>query len=53
MSPNDPVAHNILGITLGASGQLEAAKASFEKALQLAPGYEDARERLRQLQDER
>ena len=33
MSPNDPVADHIRGITLAASGQLEAAKASFEKAL--------------------
>jgi tetratricopeptide (TPR) repeat protein len=51
MRPDDPVAHDILGVTRQANGKLEAAKASFERALQLAPGYEDARERLRRLQE--
>ena len=49
LQPQDPVVHDLLGVALAAGGKSDRAEASFNKALQLAPDYEDAREHLRRL----
>ena len=41
--PGRADAHNLLGVLLGANGDLDGARASYEKALALAPGLEAAR----------
>ena len=47
LAPDDPEAHDLLGRVWASQGKLDAAQAQFEKALQLNPGYEDAREHLK------
>jgi tetratricopeptide (TPR) repeat protein len=47
LAPGDPEAHDLLGRVWASQGKLDAAKAQFEKALQLDPGYQDAREHLK------
>jgi tetratricopeptide (TPR) repeat protein len=47
LAPNDPEAHDLLGRVWASQGKLDAAKAQFEKSLQLDPAYEDAREHLK------
>jgi tetratricopeptide (TPR) repeat protein len=47
LAPDDPEAHDLLGRVWASQGKLDAAKAQFEKSLQLDPGYEDAREHLK------
>ena len=45
--------HNQLGILLARRGNLEAAKASFERALRVKPDYELARANLERLRGTR
>jgi len=47
LAPDDPAAHDLLGRVLASQGKLDAAKAQFEKSLQIDPSYEDAREHLK------
>ena len=49
LAPDDPAAHDLLGRVWASQGKWTAAKAQFEKALQIDPGYEDAREHLKAL----
>lgn len=51
LKPDDPVAHDVLGVALTGAGKLDAAANSFERALQLAPAYEDARTHLALLRE--
>lgn len=43
LQPNNPVAHNFIGLTYLARGEAAAAVEAFTKALSLAPTYTDAR----------
>ena len=47
LAPDDPEAHDLLGRVWASLGKLDAAKAQFEKSLQIDPRYEDAREHLK------
>ena len=47
LAPDDPAAHDLLGRVWASQGKLDAAKAQFEKALQIDPRYDDAREHLK------
>jgi tetratricopeptide (TPR) repeat protein len=47
LAPDDPEAHDLLGRVWASQGKLNAAQAQFQKALQLNPGFEDAREHLK------
>ena len=47
LAPDDPAAHDLLGRVWASQGKLDAAKAQFEKSLQIDPNYEDAREHLK------
>ena len=47
LAPDDPAAHDLLGRVWASQGKFDAAKAQFEKSLQLNPSYEDAREHLK------
>jgi protein O-mannosyl-transferase len=47
--PADPAAHDILGRIYLRRGDLPAARAAFERALRIDPGYAPAREALRAL----
>ncbi len=47
--PEDPYIHNSLGVVLHSLGETTRAKASLERALQLAPALEEARENLKAL----
>jgi tetratricopeptide (TPR) repeat protein len=49
LSPDDAVAHDLLGVAFVGVGELESAKESFEKALALEPEYFTAQEHLRLL----
>jgi tetratricopeptide (TPR) repeat protein len=53
LQPDDPVAHDILGVALAVTERFDDAVASFRQALALAPGYEDARIHLERLQQYR
>ncbi|PWU17013.1 MAG: hypothetical protein C5B48_16520 [Candidatus Rokuibacteriota bacterium] len=44
--PDDPAAHNNLGVALFAKGEVERAVAEFEEALRLDPGHERASRNL-------
>ncbi|MFV0492194.1 MAG: tetratricopeptide repeat protein [Pseudorhodobacter sp.] len=44
--PEDPAAHEFLGIALAKSGDLPGARAAFEEALRLAPGQYTAMTKL-------
>jgi curved DNA-binding protein CbpA len=48
-SPRSAVAHEALGIVLAGEGNKKDAKRELERALELDPGLESARERLRKL----
>ncbi len=43
LNPNNPVAHNQLGLTYILAGKIEQAEEHIKKALQLDPKYTDAR----------
>lgn len=45
-NPNDPVAHNNLGLALAQKGQLDEALGHFQKALEIRPRYDDAENNL-------
>lgn len=47
--PNDPVAHNAMGLVQLASADRAAARASFDKALQLSPAFFPAAKNLASL----
>jgi Flp pilus assembly protein TadD len=47
--PQDSDAHYLLGIALQQQQKLPAAKAAFQKALQLDPQHEAARHSLKQI----
>jgi tetratricopeptide (TPR) repeat protein len=47
LAPDDPEAHDLLGRVWASQGKLDAAEAQFEKALQIDPRYDDAREHLK------
>ncbi|MFH1726395.1 MAG: tetratricopeptide repeat protein [Elusimicrobiota bacterium] len=42
LSPEDPEAHHLLGSVHWARGDVDRAKAAFEKTLELNPGHQDA-----------
>jgi len=44
--PEDPIAHNNLGVVLTALGERARAEEAFRRALHLAPDFEDAKENL-------
>lgn len=44
--PEDPLMHNDIGVILHELGDANAARASFQRALKLAEGYEAARQNL-------
>ncbi len=46
LDPEDALAHNNIGVVLHALGDVVRARESFERALGLSPGLEDARENL-------
>ena len=45
-SPEDVMAHNLLGIALTGSGQIDEANREFEKALEANPGFYPALKNL-------
>ncbi len=49
LGPNSAQAHDILGAILAAQGQKAQAKKALEKALEIDPNLESARERLKKL----
>lgn len=49
--PLDPLAHHGLGVLLASIGERDRAVKSFERALQLAPRFEEARMNLSKLRD--
>jgi len=49
LDSEDPITHNDVGVVLAAMGQKEKAKESFERALRLAPAFEQARGNLHDL----
>jgi len=51
LAPRDPVAYYNYGVTLVRSGQLEAARACWERTLQLEPGHPDASKSLKKLDE--
>jgi Flp pilus assembly protein TadD len=50
IDPEDAAAHNDLGWTLAAHGQIAEAVPHFERALALDPNFANARESLNQAQ---
>jgi tetratricopeptide (TPR) repeat protein len=46
LRPSDPVVYDLLGQALALAGRWTDARAEFDRALQLDPGYSDAREHL-------
>jgi Flp pilus assembly protein TadD len=46
LDPENPMLHNDIGVVLHAMGERDRAKASFQRALTLAPTLEDARVNL-------
>jgi Flp pilus assembly protein TadD len=50
---DDPLTIDLLGLAFTGAGQLDAASDAFERALQLAPDFEQAREHLQLLQRDR
>ena len=46
MSPSHPIAHNELGIIYRKTGRFREARASYERALALYPGFHYARRNL-------
>ena len=46
LNPRHPIAHNELGMVQRRKGQLDAARASYEKALALSPAFHFARRNL-------
>ncbi len=49
LTPRDPAAHNNRGVALMSLGQQEAARADFERSLELDPCFFDARNNLRNI----
>jgi protein O-mannosyl-transferase len=49
MAPDDPEAHNLLGIALASSGQFAPAQEQFETVVRLDPSNRDARANLARL----
>ena len=45
-NPTSPLSHNVLGVALGSTGRMAEAAAEFQRALQLNPGYREARDNL-------
>lgn len=50
LRPGDAAAHDLFGRILAVQGRLAEAQAQFERALQAAPDYEEARENLARLE---
>ncbi|OFW34748.1 MAG: hypothetical protein A3F70_14250 [Acidobacteria bacterium RIFCSPLOWO2_12_FULL_67_14] len=50
LRPGDPAAHDLFGRVLAVQGRLAEAQAEFERALQVAPDYQEARENLARLE---
>ncbi|HEY6360493.1 MAG TPA: tetratricopeptide repeat protein [Vicinamibacterales bacterium] len=50
LQPADPTAHDLFGRILAVQGNLTEARAQFERALQMAPDFRDARENLAKLE---
>ena len=50
LRPGDPAAHDLFGRILAVQGRLAEAQAEFERALQVAPDYQEARENLARLE---
>ena len=46
LDPEDPITHNDLGVVLHAMGEMERARASFERAHRLAPGLKGTEQDL-------
>ena len=46
LRPDDPVAHDLLGLALGSQGKLDEAKVQFERALQIDPANSEVRDHL-------
>ncbi|MGE0446827.1 MAG: tetratricopeptide repeat protein [Vicinamibacterales bacterium] len=49
LTPEDPAAYNLLGLALVSRDQTAAARAAFEQALKVAPGFTEARQNLARL----
>lgn len=47
--PDDPAAHDVLGRALALQGKTAEAAAAFERALQIDPGYAEARDHLERI----
>ena len=52
LKPENPSAHNNLGLALARLGRMQEAVAQFATAVQLAPDYREARENLARAQAE-
>ncbi|MGA2692007.1 MAG: tetratricopeptide repeat protein, partial [Opitutaceae bacterium] len=50
LHPDYPEAYNCLGIVYAQEGRLDAARENWERALQIKPDYETARENLAMLE---
>jgi tetratricopeptide (TPR) repeat protein len=49
LKPDDPATRDLLGRALAVQGKLAEARAQFERALQIDPAYEEAREDLKRM----
>jgi Flp pilus assembly protein TadD len=49
LRPEDPVMTDLVGVTHAVTGNLQAAKAAFERAIELQPSFEVARNHLQAL----
>lgn len=49
VTPEDPAAHNLLGLALVSQNRTAEARDAFERALQVAPSFSEARENLARL----
>jgi Flp pilus assembly protein TadD len=52
MEPDNAVAYNNRGIIEAITGNLEAARKDFSRAVELKPGYEDALKNLQKVDEQ-
>lgn len=53
LKPDGPAAHDLMGRVWASQGKVDAAKAEFERALQIDPAYVQAREHLKSVTEAR